>query len=372
MSPDIDLSLSGEAFDAVRHDFDLLLKRTVETMNQKQTSTATITLKLNIELDQIALEDGKKVTKPTFKYDVSTVTQLKDRTSGTVDGDYVMLNNGEAWVIRACEDGQMTLFDDEYEYPMDEEEMKALGDGAPEVSDYHWLLGWCKDGPRELQVVIQGAANCLMTVPDGNGSQQIILSSTALKSSQLYCPADELRRREGHRILMEQHTGAVGSSVRFLDMTVDECFHEVPDDEEAEVVDVDSGDEEAEDPSWLWEYLLGRVRNMNLGRSCSSDDFQVNRRDDALRVVADLSGDVFLSTAASLDSPMYVPEEVLQGRDGHRIRVSLGCNSGHDALVYWDLDRGGEFLYDVPAPADWNRGGFEDEEIPPYERPAEI
>lgn len=112
----IQLSLDGDTFSALKKDFDAVLLRTVGNMESKSADEATITLKLTISLEKERTnfgEEPKQITRPTFKHDISSVMQVKDKVSGTLKEDYELVFDDEEgkYVMRRISNGQMTIFE---------------------------------------------------------------------------------------------------------------------------------------------------------------------------------------------------------------------------------------------------------------------
>lgn len=163
------LSLKSDTFAALKEDFDGVLARTIGNMEMKNADNATITLKLGITLDKVSVgtpNGNQDITRPSFKHDISSVMQVKDRKSGALTGDYELIYEDGKYVMRRIDDGQTSLYDEKvekYEGPVDvdysdvsedEEHQKAIpaasevgprklpaaanGDVADDGDDYHY------------------------------------------------------------------------------------------------------------------------------------------------------------------------------------------------------------------------------------------
>lgn len=113
---DLVLSLSSDTFQALKEDFDSILSRTIGNMEMRNADSATITLKLGIDLDKETVVSGgssHEVTKPTFKHDISSVMQVKDKKSGALSGDYELVWNPEEgkYIMRRIDNGQTSMYD---------------------------------------------------------------------------------------------------------------------------------------------------------------------------------------------------------------------------------------------------------------------
>lgn len=113
------LSLKSDTFAAMKEDFDGVLARTIGNMEMKNADNATITLKLGITLDKVSVgtpNGNQDITRPSFKHDISSVIQVKDRKSGALTGDYELVYEDGKYVMRRIDDGQTNMFDGRIEH----------------------------------------------------------------------------------------------------------------------------------------------------------------------------------------------------------------------------------------------------------------
>lgn len=132
MKNDMILSLNEDTFAALKKDFDTILNRTIGNMEMKGASDAVITMKLSVSLDKRSLTVGdstQEYNKPTFKHEISSVMQIKDKMTGQLGGDYAMVYDPdeECFVLRQFTGGQTSMFDDDYE-DVDEEPLGQFAD----------------------------------------------------------------------------------------------------------------------------------------------------------------------------------------------------------------------------------------------------
>lgn len=249
MQTEEELKITGPAFDSLREDFDDMLSRTVESMDEKKAENASVTMKLGIEMEQVQLENGRKITRPTFKYDISSVLQVKDRISGTLVGDYEMFYNDGAWHMRLIDDGQTNIFDADYTVVSDgPDSQRGLTDGGKALSDFEWLLSATMAGGREdLAVMARNNVTFLI-----NGKNKVLLSSSCSPKSQLFLNSRELAEHADHRMDVWLDWGERSRMcVCFGDRDTGEIFHavyaqdgyrtEIPEELEAE-----------KGVSWVW------------------------------------------------------------------------------------------------------------------------
>ena len=168
----LNLSIESSAFDALKRDFDKVLKRTIGNMQVKESEEATLTLKLSILLKEIEVPNYESddpaamrtVHKPQFDHKVSSVMQIKTEESGKFKGEYELVWDEEQqdFVMKPIENGQMS-FDDDYATgepegnPYDEDDVRALppADVYEEEEVYEedeWDEGYEYDEPEGSEV----------------------------------------------------------------------------------------------------------------------------------------------------------------------------------------------------------------------------
>lgn len=87
-------TLDADAFVTMRNDFDRMLINTVRSMMMKNSDTATVSLKLDIDLlratavDDEAPDGVRDIIMPRFEHKVSSVMQMKAEEKGKADGVY--------------------------------------------------------------------------------------------------------------------------------------------------------------------------------------------------------------------------------------------------------------------------------------------
>ena len=116
------LNINSEAFNAMKEDFNKILKRTLSNMEMKDSDAAEMTVKLKITLtkdeapdfDIVAYQATREVIKPSFTHKVSSVMQIKDEESGFLKGDYELVWDKELgdYVMKPIENSQRSFFDD--------------------------------------------------------------------------------------------------------------------------------------------------------------------------------------------------------------------------------------------------------------------
>ena len=223
MSKDMILSLNGDTFQTLKNDFDTILARTIGNMTMKGADEATITLKLSISLEKSSIDTtngAQDVTKPTFKHDISSVMQVKDKMTGQFNGEYGMVwdDEEERWVLRKIDNGQMNLFDEDggvidVDYHdvqgAEEDDDSILGieesTTASETEHRRDILdediktpfGWlCQFIGEDLNVTESMGDYVVRTESD-----LVVLSSSTSTSSPFYCPGYKLADHIGHHLV---------------------------------------------------------------------------------------------------------------------------------------------------------------------------
>jgi hypothetical protein len=124
MNPKIfDLNLDGDAFEALKADFNAVLRKTISNMEQKGSYVAEITAKMKIslsservpDLSTVNYEATRDTIVPKFEHKVSSVIQIKDEVNGSLNGRYELIWDAERgeYVMREIFDGQISMYDDD-------------------------------------------------------------------------------------------------------------------------------------------------------------------------------------------------------------------------------------------------------------------
>lgn len=115
------LVLEGDAFNALKSDFNMVLRKTLANMQHKGADTAELKVSLKISLTQEnaldqGADDDREVSVPKFDHKVSSVMQLKAEKSGSLGGvGWELMWDKELgqYVLVKIKDAQRSLFDDE-------------------------------------------------------------------------------------------------------------------------------------------------------------------------------------------------------------------------------------------------------------------
>jgi len=122
MFNDHPLTLNSDAFNALKNDFNQMLRATLSSMEQKEAEEGTITVKLGISLLKdhvpdptiVTYEAEREIIRPKFDHKVTATIQYKSEKTGTLSGDYELVWDRaiSEWVMRPITNGQMNLFED--------------------------------------------------------------------------------------------------------------------------------------------------------------------------------------------------------------------------------------------------------------------
>lgn len=226
------LSLNGNTFNALKSDFDSILRNTLSNMELKGTDTAEMNIKLKISLskeqtrDFEARYDGamRDIVKPKFEHAVQSVLQIKDKKDGTLSGNYELVWDGEAqkYVMQEITDGQTSLFDEEQKPGFDTNNIVVVGgelppakkdlpapDGDGDFIEAEYTVvedekptdpgpfNWLRQFVGVDMKVMEAMGNYTVRTDDN----KVVLSSAASTDSPFYCPAEKLAPHVGHTIV---------------------------------------------------------------------------------------------------------------------------------------------------------------------------
>lgn len=115
------LSLNGDTFNGFKTDFDQVLRQLLIEMEKQESVEATIAVKMTVKLEPDQARDFlangydamRDITKPTFKHDISSVLQVKQKKSGSLGGNMELVWDSELhqYILRPIDNGQTTIFD---------------------------------------------------------------------------------------------------------------------------------------------------------------------------------------------------------------------------------------------------------------------
>ena len=209
------LSLDGDAFNGFKQDFNQMLRQLLTEMEKQESEEATISIKMTVSLEKdqerdfeiVAYEAMKDITKPTFKHEISTVVQVKNKKTGSMGGSMKMVWDRDLcqYVMQEIDNGQTSLFDGEKK----EEEDPGLG----EIVVMGGELPPAKPGllPPELDTVFEKLKDHVgqeLKVTEAMGNytvrtldNAVVLSSGFPESNLLYVSPEKLKDHVGHKVV---------------------------------------------------------------------------------------------------------------------------------------------------------------------------
>ena len=231
------LSLNGDTFNAFKSDFDQLLRQLIAEMEKRESEDATISVKFQVKLapDQArdfqanGYDGMRDIIKPSFKHEISTVMQVKNKKSGNVGGNMELVWDKKLrqYIMRPIDNGQTTFFDEdgnntaEYEVSGEDSDKQAvlpvadsLGLPAPdraaareeedtvypyEIRDnpFDWLKQFVE---QKLNIMCEDGAFVAK-----NYEGIIVFSSAVPQDSCQFCPAQVLERFELCHLVVHAH-----------------------------------------------------------------------------------------------------------------------------------------------------------------------
>ena len=246
------LSLNGDTFNALKSDYDAMLRQTLTKMEDLKVEDATITVKVAVTLEKDQARDFqangydamRDIVKPTFKHEISTVMQVKDKKSGSLGGTMELVWDQELgqYVMRPIDNGQTTLFDQpgegsgsvvDAEYtvvddppalpagaaalPAPQEEPEDGGQENEELKErwdtFYWLMNF--DGTP--MKVLEAMGNYTVRTE----ANKVILTS-ANPHITLYCSGEILSSHVGHRLVCKA-SGKMDGNPDTVSIICEEC-----------------------------------------------------------------------------------------------------------------------------------------------------
>ena len=108
-----ELLITDDIFSGLRLDFNMMMRKTLHTMQSKGSDSGEVNLKLKISLNHGLQKTGKKYINPKFEHKITSVIQMKNEVTGTIEGRYELNSDNGQYYIQEIEDPQCSLFDGE-------------------------------------------------------------------------------------------------------------------------------------------------------------------------------------------------------------------------------------------------------------------
>lgn len=250
----MELSLKSDTFSALKEDFDSILGRTISNMQMKCAEDATITLKLQVSLENTMANirgENTDITRPSFKHDISSVMQVKDKKSGALTGDYQLVWDEDEgrYVMKRIDNGQMTLFDENGDIieadadVVDAEYREVLALEAPEdaendenaaseITPFEWL----KQFIGQEMMITENMGNYAVRTLDN----KIVLTSSTSPDNVFYCDAENLEMHIGHSLACVGY--GEGDDIENISIECEDCNEVLYDLERYASTDSDESD----------------------------------------------------------------------------------------------------------------------------------
>lgn len=140
------LSMNGDTFNAFKSDFDQMLRQLLTEMEKRESEEATISIKMVVNLAKDQERDFeangydamKDIVKPSFKHEISTVMQVKNKKSGSLGGNMKLVWDRELcqYVMQEIDNGQTSIFDNTGDgQAVEPKELPSLPSGDAKVVD---------------------------------------------------------------------------------------------------------------------------------------------------------------------------------------------------------------------------------------------
>ena len=121
---EVKIAIEEPIFAQLRSDINQMLRRTIGMMTMKNTEDAVITIKLPVHIEKMNIPDGgisREAPVPSFKHEISSVMQVKDKMSGQSNGEYELVFDAEGNpMYRDINDGQTSIWDEDGLVDIDE------------------------------------------------------------------------------------------------------------------------------------------------------------------------------------------------------------------------------------------------------------
>lgn len=201
----MELTLESDTFAVLKKDFDGILSNTLGNMQTRGAEDATLTLKLSISLENTSVNirgENTDITRPSFKHDISSVMQIKDKKTGSLAGDYQLVWDEDEgkYVMKKIDDGQISLFNDDGSViNADYVEVPALELPSAEdtETDERTPFGWLKQFIGQEMKITESMGNYAVRTLDN----KIVLTSSTDPDNVFYCDAEKLKNHIDHSVV---------------------------------------------------------------------------------------------------------------------------------------------------------------------------
>ena len=110
------INLDSDTFSQLKTDMTQALNRLLRTMQSGVgADSASLTVKLNVELKDETTDDGSAVTVPVFEHTVTSNVQVKNKVDGKLNGYYSLVDDGRGnYSLKPLND-QIDMFEEAVE-----------------------------------------------------------------------------------------------------------------------------------------------------------------------------------------------------------------------------------------------------------------
>jgi len=221
------LSLNGDTFNALKSDYDQMLRKMISKMQYTGAEDGVLTVKVDVHLEKDQIRDLAAdqsgslldVVKPTFKHCIKSVIQAKDQKSGSLGGkEYLVWDEGLGdYVLRTPDNGQTSMFDEngdgkvyDADYQVVDDEPGGLpsstlpslpapeskGDEGQPVKKQESPFEYIKQFIGAKLRVLEGMGSYTVLTEDNN----VVLSSAFPATYRFYCSPEKLAPHVGHSV----------------------------------------------------------------------------------------------------------------------------------------------------------------------------
>lgn len=208
------LSLNGDTFNAFKTDFDQMLRQLLTEMEKRESEEATISVKMAIKLEPDQARDylangydgTRDIIKPSFKHEISTMMQVKNKKSGNLGGNMELVwdKTLHQYVMRPIDNGQVSFFDGyDKQNQEEQQETATVEEPAEEVTPApaEDVIKWLSNFLSANLKILEAADTITVRSDDG----KVALSTAVPVDSYLYCHADILKPYVGNAVSILAH-----------------------------------------------------------------------------------------------------------------------------------------------------------------------
>ena len=115
------MSLNSDTFNSMKNDFDQMLRTLLTEMETRESEEGTINVKVQVKLTPDQARDfqangydaQRDFIKPSFKHEISTVLQVKNKKTGSFGGNMELVWDApmNQYIMRPIDNGQVSFFD---------------------------------------------------------------------------------------------------------------------------------------------------------------------------------------------------------------------------------------------------------------------